>query len=94
MEKAINIFVGIVIVSVACFGCYLIQQANIRQKELDKKRSDTLEQQKEINSLIIEKIKDGSINLMSTDQMKFCQAPSSNGNKKRKSVKLTKEKSN
>lgn len=94
MEKVINIIVGIVVVAFTGYAFYLIQQKNIRDKELDKKSSDNLQQQKEINELIIEKLKNGKINLMSIDQNCYVEKPSANGKSKRKKVKLTDEKAN
>lgn len=98
MEKALNIIVGIVIIAAFSYVIYLANQKNMRSKELDKKLSDNLDSQKEINKLIIEKIKSGELNLMGmTDKENgfvFAKASTANGHKKNKKVRLSKEKEN
>lgn len=85
MEKTINIIVAIVVIAATAFGLYTLQQFSLRSKELDKKRSDNLEQQKQINDLIIEKLKSNEIDLMTTDQCQLSyEHPSKNGKTKTK----------
>lgn len=95
MEKAINIIIAVVVIGVFSFIAYTFHQESLRSKELDKKRSDNLDDQKEINKLLKEKIASGEINIISVDTctLSSLKAPSANG-KKKKTVKLSKEKSN
>lgn len=95
MEKAINIIVGIVVIAAAAFFCYSIQQEQLRRKEIDKKMSDNLQDQKEINKIIKEKLDSGKLNLMGLDEKGghvFAKAtlPSANGKKKNKKVDVAK----
>lgn len=63
MRDTIIIIAGVVVIAAAGFFCYTIQQAQIRQKELDKKTSDNLQQQKEINELIKQKLEANELTL-------------------------------
>lgn len=63
MRDTIVIIAGVVVIAAAGFFCYTIQQAQVRQKELDKKQSDNLQQQKEINELIKQKLETNELSL-------------------------------
>jgi preprotein translocase subunit YajC len=68
MEKTINIIVAIVIVAAVAFFIYTTQREQIRKKEIEKKLSDNLNQQKEINEIILEKLKSGDLNVVGFDK--------------------------
>lgn len=87
MKNTIQIIASLVVIAVGCWFAYIMNQESLRKKELDKKYSDNLELQKQINTLLKDKLEKGEIGLMTSDGNKFA----SNGHKKKKLVKLKKE---
>lgn len=86
MKNTIQIIAGIVVIAVGCWFAYIMNQESLRKKELDKKYSDNLELQKQINTILKEKLEKNEIGLMTADGNRFA----SNGHKKKKLVKLKK----
>lgn len=64
MRNTIIIIAGVVVIAAMAFFVYTIQQSEIRKKELDKKMSDNLEQQKQINELIRKKLESNELNVV------------------------------
>lgn len=89
MEKAVNIICAVVIITVFSFMGYFGYQSNLRAKELDKKKSDCLDKEKELLDLAKKKIEEEGIRIVVSSIAK----PSSNGHKKEKKIKLKKEES-
>lgn len=83
MKNTIQIIAAIVVIAALSYVTYLTYQDNIRKKELDKKMSDNLDKNKEINDLIIQKLKSGEINLFMQDTSKKVFSHNSPTGKKR-----------
>lgn len=83
MKNTIQVIAAIVVIAALSYVTYLAYQDNIRKKELDKKMSDNLDKNKEINDLIIEKLKNGEINLFLQDTNKKVFSHNSPTGKKR-----------
>ena len=92
MKNTIVIICGIVIIAVTAFFAYIIQQASQRQKELDKKQSDNLQQQKEINEIIKQKLESNEMNVVIKTLKE--NLPSANGKSKSKKVNVAKHTKN
>lgn len=88
MKNTLQVIAALVVIGVASWFAYLMNQQSLRKKELDKKYSDNLDIQKQINTILKEKLENKEISLMSTDGQKF----SSNGKEKNKTIKLKKSK--
>lgn len=63
MKNALNIISSVVLIAAICFVVYLNNQANLRKKEIDKKISDSIDEQKEINKIIKKKLLNNEISL-------------------------------
>lgn len=92
MKNTLIVITAIVIIASTCYLTYIANQDNLRKKELDKKMSDGLDDQKEINKLIRKKLESNELNIISISEEKTGQYSfSSNGKDKKKRVKLKKE---
>lgn len=93
MRNVILIIAGIVAIAAFSYLSYMLYGSELRKKELDKKASDILDEQKAINAIIKSKLESGEINTISPGTVKAGMefSHSSNGKKKNKQVKLQKK---
>ena len=87
MKNTVQIIAAVVIIAVVSYLGYITYQDNIRRKELDKKLSDNLDDAKDINKLIKEKLDSNELSLSINDggKYQFVKQPSKNGKAKTKS---------
>lgn len=80
MEKTVTIIVGIIVIALCSYMGYTIHQSELRKKELDKKKSDCLDKEKEYLELIKYR---AELSMPKT-------TPSANGKTKNKKVDVAK----
>lgn len=72
IEKTISticiILITCIIIVTCAYEIYDIKQASLRKKELDKKRSDCLQQEHEINESILKKLQSNELNVVGFDE--------------------------
>lgn len=84
MKNALQIIAAVVVIAVLSYVGYITYQDQIRKKELDKKLSDNLSDQKDINKLIKEKLENGTLNIMIPERVNGYNFSSNGKDKKRK----------